>query len=42
MMSEKKMPMDSTMAEFWKVALMPPADAPPLGREAVHDPGPVR
>ncbi len=23
--SEKKMPMDSTDAEFWKVAIMPPA-----------------
>ena len=27
MISVKKMPMDSTMAEFWNVALMPGADA---------------
>ena len=40
-MSEKKIPMDSTWAEFWNVVRHAGAGAPMLDRQAVHDRGPV-
>ena len=35
------MPIESTIAEFWNVVLMPAADAALVGGQAVHDPGAV-
>ena len=40
--SEKKIPIESTRAEFWNVVAMPGAGAAPVRRQAVHDPGLVR
>ena len=38
----KKIPMESTWAEFWKVVFMPEPAPRCCGGQAVHHPGPVR
>ena len=40
-MRVKKIPMESTWAEFWNVVFIPEPGPPVLGRQAVHHPGPV-
>ena len=40
-MSEKKIPIDSTWAEFWNVVIMPEPGPAVLGGQAVHHRGPV-
>ncbi len=40
-MRVKKIPIDSTWAEFWKVEFIPPPTPRSAGRQAVHDGGAV-